>query len=137
MAAWSGIIGLLAVLSLLAGCAPGSFHPYTYTGAALGGGAGALAGAAIDPGNPLRGAAIGGVMGGVLGGVAGSAMAPSQQPQGGYYYGPRYGSQYGYYDQNPGGGDGSYSPPPYYGSARPAYRYYPPPEAQGPDRYPN
>jgi len=96
---------------LVFGCAAGS--PYTYTGAALGGGVGALSGAAIDSRNPWRGAAIGGVLGGVLGGVAGEAVRQSRypsQPQG--YYQPGYG------------------PPPGYG-APPRYGYGAPPQGQG------
>ncbi len=107
---------IMAALSLL-GC---TASPYTYTGAALGGGLGAGTGAIIDRNNPWRGAAFGALIGGVLGGVGGEVVrqnrAPSQPH--GYYqpgYAPRYGSgappaAYGqdpnagrHYSQAPGG----------------------------------
>jgi hypothetical protein len=83
---WPGIIAVLTALGLLIGCAA---NPYTFTGAAVGGGLGALTGAAIDNRNPWRGGALGGVIGGVLGGVTGEALRQrraTQPPLQGYYY---------------------------------------------------
>jgi hypothetical protein len=134
--AWQGIIVVMTVMSLIMGCA--SQSPYTTTGAALGGGLGALTGAAIDNRNPWRGAAIGGLIGGVGGGVAGESMGRSRYPQQGYYNQPYYGS----YDKQPydnryGYNDGYYSPPSNNNYGRPypppGYRSYPPYVAQSPD----
>lgn len=89
------ILSLLLTAGLLAGCTGAS--SYTWTGAALGGGVGALSGAAIDRYNPWRGAAVGGLVGGALGGVAGTAYQQSRTPyQQGYPqgYGPAYGQAY-------------------------------------------
>lgn len=137
MNTWLRPLILIVGALLVFGCAGGS--PYTYTGAALGGGVGALSGAAIDSRNPWRGAAIGGLMGGVLGGVAGEVVRqqqyPSQPPQG--YYQPGYGPppgygappRYGY--SAPQQGPGYYSqnsPAPQYSARRSpgnAYYYYP------------
>ncbi len=55
-----GIIVVITALSLLAGCAS---SPYVGTGAALGGGLGAITGAAIGNRNPWQGAAIGSLIG--------------------------------------------------------------------------
>jgi hypothetical protein len=108
--AWHGVIIIVAVVGMVFGCATRS--PYTATGAAVGGGLGALTGAAIDNKNPWRGAAIGGVVGGVAGGVAGDAAGRSRSYQQGYYDQPGYGySQNQPYDRNYGYNDGYYPPP--------------------------
>jgi hypothetical protein len=88
-----GVFLLAAVV--LTGCATQS--PYTTTGAAVGGGLGALTGAAIDHHNRWRGAAIGGMIGGVAGGVAGDAAGRTQHPQPQGYYNPT--PYYGYQNQ--------------------------------------
>ena len=80
---------VLTALSLVMGCAS---SPYVGTGAALGGGLGALTGAAIGNRNPWAGALIGGLVGSGLG-AAGGYMVQQRQaaqpPQGqGYYYQP-------------------------------------------------
>ena len=134
---WPGIIVLLTALSLSLGCAS---SPYVGTGAAIGGGVGALTGAAINNRNPWAGAAVGGLIGsavGAAGGYAVSQRQTTQQPQG-YYYQPapgysapppqpNYGPNYGY----------NYPPPapgPSYGGAPPAPGpvYSSPPQAPGP-----
>jgi hypothetical protein len=82
MHAWHGIIVVLTSLSLLMGCAS---SPYVGTGAALGGGLGALTGAAIGHKNPWAGAAIGGLAGagaGALGGYVLQQQRQAQPPQG-------------------------------------------------------
>lgn len=135
---WQGIIMTIAVMVLLIACA--SQSPYTTTGAALGGGLGALTGAAIDYRNPWRGAAIGGLIGGVGGGVAGETMGRSRYPQQGHYNQPHY----GYYDnqqddQRYGYNDGYQSPPSNNNYGRPypppGYRSNPPYAAQSPNPY--
>ncbi len=101
MVCWKKAIILGIVAGWLWGCS--GQHPYTYTGAALGGGLGALTGAAVDHNNRWRGAAVGGLMGGVLGGVAGELARQNQAQQGGYYGGPRYG--YHHYQEPQSGYD--------------------------------
>ncbi len=64
---------LLAVL--LAGCTTPSGAPdYTGTGALVGGGSGAVLGAALDRANPGAGALIGGAAGLITGGLIGHTM---------------------------------------------------------------
>ena len=58
MKAQTGLIVALTALSLITGCAS---SPYMGTGALLGGGVGAIAGAAIDHHNPWQGALVGGL----------------------------------------------------------------------------
>ncbi len=100
---WHGIIVVFAALSLIMGCAS---SPYVGTGAALGGGLGALTGAAIGNRNPWAGALIGGAVGTALGAAGGYAMQQRQTaPQQGYYY-----------QQAPQG----YGAPPAYGYSAPA-----------------
>ena len=119
-----GIMVVLLGLSLIMGCAS---NPYMSTGAALGGGIGALGGAAIANKNPWAGAAVGALAGGVLGGVVGEALRPKQAsqppPPRGYYYQPAP----GYGAPPPPGRAYGYAPPPAgpsYGSAPPAgYSY--------------
>jgi hypothetical protein len=100
------------------------------TGALLGGGLGALSGAAIGHSNPWQGAAIGGLIGtaaGAAGGYALQRRQPSQPPQGYYYqqqqqpgYGtpapPAYGyntpAPYGYNRPAPGPAYGYNAPAP-------------------------
>lgn len=106
--AWHGIIVILTALSLIMGCAS---SPYVGTGAALGGGLGAITGAAIGSAgrNPWAGAIIGGAVGTGLGAAGGYALQQRQtqpQPPQGYYYQqppPGYGAPPGY---------GSYAPAP-------------------------
>jgi hypothetical protein len=89
------VSAILLAAVVLAGCATQS--PYTTPGAAVGGGLGALTGAAIDHRNRWRGAAIGGLLGGVAGGVAGEAAGRTQYPQQQGYYNPT--PYYGYQNQ--------------------------------------
>ena len=134
--AWHLIIVVLTGLSLVMGCAS---SPYIGTGAALGGGVGALAGAAINNRNPWTGAAVGGLLGAGLGAVGGYAVQQRQasqppQPQQGYYYqpAPGYGApaphpNYGYNSPPP-------APGPTYSSAPPAennYSQLTPPQPEG------
>ena len=131
-----GIIVIIAVFGMVLSCA--SQSPYTGTGAAVGGGLGALTGAAIDHHNPWRGAAIGGVVGGVAGGVAGNAAGRSRYNQQGYYNQPGYGSyQNQPYDRDYYGYNGGYYPPPSNNSygrpcPPPGYGSYPPYATQNP-----
>ena len=125
---------LLTVTALsLLGC---TASPYTYTGAALGGGLGAGTGAIIDRGNPWRGAAFGALIGGVLGGVGGEVVRQRQTPSQphGYYqpgYAPRYGSGAppAGYSQEPHTGS-HYSQAPNGRSAQPQPAPQSPPAAQ-------
>ena len=94
MKARSGLIVTLTTLSLIMGCAS---SPYVGTGALLGGGLGAVAGAAIGHSNPWQGAVIGGLAGSALGAAGGWALQQGQtsQPPGqpaGYYYPAQPGS---------------------------------------------
>ncbi|MCL6622675.1 MAG: glycine zipper 2TM domain-containing protein [Syntrophobacterales bacterium] len=116
MVSWRKAVILGIIAGWLWGCS--GTHPYTYTGAALGGGMGALTGAAVDHNNRWRGAAIGGLMGGVLGGVAGELARQNQAYQGGGYYG---GQRYGYqYYQDPYASyEGDSCPPSGFQAARP------------------
>lgn len=122
-----GIIVALISLSLLAGCAS---SPYVGTGAAVGGGLGALTGAAIAGRNPWAGVIVGGLVGSALGAGGGYILQQRQQPYGpsqGYYYpqqrgygapappaygrhapapGPRYGYNAPSPAAPPGSGDG-------------------------------
>ena len=134
----TGLIVTLTTLSLIMGCAS---SPYLDTGALLGGGLGAIAGAAIDHGNPWQGALIGGLAGSALGAAGGYALQNRQtsqpqpgqpqegqpqpgqpqegQPQQGYYYPAQPGSGaeappgYGYGAPAPGS-----APGPAYGDNR-------------------
>jgi hypothetical protein len=107
MKARSGLIVTLTTLSLIMGCAS---SPYVGTGALLGGGLGAAAGAAIGHSNPWQGAVIGGLAGSALGAAGGWALQQGQtsQPQQGYYYPAQPGSSavappgYGYGAPAPG-----------------------------------
>jgi len=113
------LVGVVLV-SFLGGCAGTNMaqqNPYLLTGAGLGAAGGAALGIAASPGNPWKGAAIGGLLGTALGGVAGEAygrsVAPSQPcyqspPPRAYYQGP---------------------PPAGYPPAQQGYHYAPP--AQG------
>jgi hypothetical protein len=107
------LVGVVLV-SFLGGCAGtsmGQQNPYLLTGAGLGAATGAALGIVASPGNPWKGAAIGGLLGTAVGGVAGEAygrsVAPAQPacqppPPQGYYQGPPPPAQQGY----------SYAPPP-------------------------
>ena len=98
---WHSLIVALMALSLIAGCAS---SPYVGTGAAVGGGLGALTGAAIGHKNPWAGALIGGLVGTGVGAAGGYMVQQRQtaQPPQGYYYPsqPGYGAPappgYGY-----------------------------------------
>ena len=72
---WHSLIVALMALSLLMGCAS---SPYVGTGALVGGGLGALTGAAIGHKNPWAGALIGGAVGTGLGAVGGYALQSRQ-----------------------------------------------------------
>src|SRR5208337_2220198 len=87
----TGLIVTLTTLSLIMGCAS---SPYVGTGALLGGGVGAVTGAAIGHSNPWAGALIGGLAGSALGAAGGYALQQGQtsQPQQGYYYPAQPGS---------------------------------------------
>ena len=87
MQAWHGLFVILTALSLLMGCAS---SPYVGTGALVGGGLGALTGAAIGHKNPWAGAAIGGLVGTGLGAGTGYLIQQRQtaQPPQGYYQPP-------------------------------------------------
>ena len=107
------LVGLL-VLAFSAGCGSTTpnQNPYLLTGAGLGAALGAGLGAAASPGNPWRGAAIGGLLGTAVGGVGGEMYGRSVNPP--PYYQPPQPS----YAPPPS----SYSPPP-----QPGYSYAPPP----------
>ena len=100
------LVGVVLV-SFLGGCAGtsmGQQNPYLLTGAGLGAATGAALGIVASPGNPWKGAAIGGLLGTAVGGVAGEAYGRSCQspPSRAYYQGPPPPAQQGY----------SYAPPP-------------------------
>ena len=120
MKAQTGLIVALTALSLITGCAS---SPYMGTGALLGGGVGAIAGAAIDHHNPWQGALIGGLAGTALGAGGGYVLQQRQasQPQQGQ---PQPGQpQQGY----------NYPPQPAPGTAPPqGYGYGPPPPDAAP-----
>jgi len=98
------LVAVLAV-SLFMGCATTPQQdPYMYSGAGLGALFGAGLGAAINHGNPWRGAAIGALLGGAGGGIAGEMYGRSLPTQGQGYYAPPNAPP-----QQPGY---SYSPPP-------------------------
>jgi len=76
------LVGMVLV-SFLGGCAGTNLaqqNPYMLTGAGLGAATGAALGIAASPGNPWKGAAIGGLLGTAVGGVAGEAYGRSCQP---------------------------------------------------------
>ena len=76
------LVGVVLV-SFLGGCAGTNMaqqNPYLLTGAGLGAATGAALGIAASPGNPWKGAAIGGLLGTAVGGVAGEAYGRSCQP---------------------------------------------------------
>ena len=75
---WHSLIVALMALSLLVGCAS---SPYVGTGAVVGGGLGALTGAAIGHKNPWAGALIGGVVGTGVGAAGGYALQQRQASQ--------------------------------------------------------
>lgn len=108
------LVGLL-VLAFSAGCGSTTpnQNPYMLTGAGLGAALGAGLGAAASPGNPWRGAAIGGLLGTAVGGVGGEMYGRSVNPPP-YYQPPQP------YSSPPA----SYSPLP-----QPGYSYAPPPPA--------
>lgn len=108
------LVGLL-VLAFSVGCSSTTpnQNPYMLTGAGLGAALGAGLGAAASPGNPWRGAAIGGLLGTAVGGVGGEMYGRSVNPPP-YYQPPQP------YSSPPA----SYSPPP-----QPGYSYAPPPPA--------
>lgn len=86
------LVGVVLV-SFLGGCAGtsmGQQNPYLLTGAGLGAATGAALGIVASPGNPWKGAAIGGLLGTAVGGVAGEAYGRSCQspPPQAYYQGP-------------------------------------------------
>jgi uncharacterized membrane protein YebE (DUF533 family) len=86
------LVGVVLV-SFLGGCAGtsmGQQNPYLLTGAGLGAATGAALGIVASPGNPWKGAAIGGLLGTAVGGVAGEAYGRSCQspPSQAYYQGP-------------------------------------------------
>jgi hypothetical protein len=86
------LVGMVLV-SFLGGCAGTNLaqqNPYMLTGAGLGAATGAALGIAASPGNPWKGAAIGGLLGTAVGGVAGEAYGRSCQspPSQAYYQGP-------------------------------------------------
>lgn len=95
------LVGVVLV-SFLGGCAGTSMghqNPYLLTGAGLGAATGAALGIVASPGNPWKGAAIGGLLGTAVGGVAGEAYGRSCQsptpqayyqgsPPQAYYQGP-------------------------------------------------
>lgn len=120
--AWHGIIVLLTSLSLIMGCAS---SPYIGTGAAVGGGLGALTGAAIGHKNPWAGALIGGLVGTGLGAAGGYMVQQRQaqsQPQGSYSQQPPPG-----YSQQPPPGYSAPAPPGYSNQGQapgPAYGGY-------------
>ncbi len=111
------LVGVVLV-SFLGGCAGpsmGQQNPYLLTGAGLGAATGAALGIVASPGNPWKGAAIGGLLGTAVGGVAGEAygrsVAPSppcyqSPPPQAYYQGPP--PQANYQGPPPSG----YPPPP-------------------------
>ncbi len=142
---WHSLIVALMALSLIAGCAS---SPYVGTGAVVGGGLGALTGAAIGHKNPWAGALIGGAVGTGLGAVGGYALQQRQaqpQPQGYYQQpppgyappppgyssspqapGPSYGGSYGGYNTpspvTPGAPQYGEAPPPQYNQPPPQYQ---------------
>ncbi len=100
---------VLALVSFLAGCVDPYGQPnYTGSGALIGGGSGALLGAALDHHNPGAGALIGGAAGLLTGSLIGYGMDEDARRR--YYYQPAP----------------AYIPPP------PAPAYIPPPPAQPP-----
>lgn len=89
----SHLLVRVVLVSFLGGCAGttmGQQNPYLLTGAGLGAATGAALGIAASPGNPWKGAAIGGLLGTAVGGVAGEAYGRSCQPSPpqAYYQGP-------------------------------------------------
>jgi hypothetical protein len=104
------LVGLLLSLGFLTGCtsAMPQQNPYMLTGAGLGAALGAGLGAASSPGNPWKGAAIGGLLGTAVGGVGGEMYGRSVNPP--PYYQPPAPTQ-GYYAPAPQPGY-SYAPPP-------------------------
>jgi hypothetical protein len=119
MKARTGLIVALTTLSLIMGCAS---SPYVGTGALLGGGLGAITGAAIaHNNNPWAGALIGGVAGSALGAAGGYVLQQGQtgQPQPGQPQQPQQGY---YYPAQPGSG----------AAAQPGYGYGPPPPSAAP-----
>ncbi len=109
------LVGLLTLV-LLAGCSQytPNQNPYLLTGAGLGAALGAGLGAVASPGNPWRGAAIGGLLGTAVGGVGGEMYGRSVNPP------PYYQSPAPQYAPPPA----SYNEPP-----QPGYSYAPPPPA--------
>ncbi|MCX5894077.1 MAG: hypothetical protein NTW80_14145 [Deltaproteobacteria bacterium] len=114
---WHSLIVALMALSLIMGCAS---SPYVGTGAAVGGGLGAITGALIGSRNPWAGALIGGAVGTGLGAAGGYALQQRQAsqppPQG--YYNQQPAPGYGYNAPAPPGY--AAPPPPAYGNRAPA-----------------
>ena len=84
------LVGVVFV-SFLGGCAGTNMaqpSPYMLPGAGLGAATGAAVGIAANPGNPWKGAAIGGLLGTVVGGVAGEAYGRSVTPSQPTYQSP-------------------------------------------------
>ncbi len=121
---WHSLIVALMALSLLMGCAS---SPYVGTGAVVGGGLGALTGAAIGHKNPWAGALVGGLVGTGVGAAGGyvlqSRQANQPPPQGSYYQQPPpgYGPPRGYAPPPPGYGSRPQGPGPTYGGSYGGY----------------
>ena len=103
------LVGVVLV-SFLGGCTGTNVaqpSPYMLPGAGLGAATGAALGIAASPGNPWKGAAIGGLLGTGVGGVAGEAYGRSCQspPPQAYYQSP---PPQAYYQGQPPSG---YPPP--------------------------
>jgi len=110
------VLAVVLACTSMTGCATTpQQNPYMLTGAGLGAALGAALGVASSPGNPWRGAAIGGLLGTAAGGIAGEWYGrsaypygntyPSGRPYGGYYS-PPPNPNYGYAPQS-----GTGSPP--------------------------
>ena len=122
------LLGVVLV-SFLGGCAGTNMaqqNPYLLTGAGLGAAGGAALGIAASPGNPWKGAAIGGLLGTALGGVAGEAYGRSVAPSQPYYQSP---PRQAYYQSPPPRAYYQGPPPAGYPPAQQGYSYAPP--AQG------
>jgi phage tail tape-measure protein len=115
----SHLLVAVVLVSLLGGCAGTNMaqqDPYMLTGAGLGAAAGAALGIAASPGNPWKGAAIGGLLGAAVGGVGGEYYGRSIAPAPPNCQAPPPQA----YQQGP--------PPAGYGPAQPGYSYATPPQ---------
>ena len=122
------LVGLVLV-SFLGGCAGTNMaqqDPYMLTGAGLGAATGAALGIVASPGNPWKGAAIGGLLGTAVGGVAGEAYGRSIAPAQPTYQAPAPPPQA--YQQGPPPVSYQGPPPVAYGSPQSGYNYGPPPQ---------